>query len=106
MPPGRFCKNGGVFMEHWDALRPAANAPLALGARGASVAALQRALERLRRGRYPELLALRPDGIFGHRTATAVQQYQSLAGRPASGVVGPGCWDALGADCAGLRTGV
>lgn len=93
-------------MEHWDALRPAADAPLARGARGASVAALQRALERLRRGRYPELLALRPDGIFGHRTATAVQQYQSLAGRPASGVVGPGCWDALGADCAGLRTGV
>ncbi len=82
---------------------PHTDAPLALGARGARVAVLQRALERLRLGRYPELLALRPDGVFGHATATAVQQYQSLAGLPADGTVGPACWASITADCARLR---
>ena len=44
------------------------------------MALLQRRLEGIRTGRYPELAPLSPDGVFGQRTRTAVQQYQSLAG--------------------------
>ena len=72
--------------------------PLRLGTAGKEVRWVQRALERLRRGRYPELLALCPDGYFDCRTETAVEQYQSLAGLKADGVVGPVCRRALERD--------
>lgn len=79
--------------------KPSAPDTLALGACGEAVAVLQRSLERLRRGRYPELLALAADGVYGHATATAVQQYQSLAGLPVDGVAGPRCQASIAADC-------
>ena len=71
---------------------------LDLGAFGAEVVWVQQALEKLRRGRYPELLALEPDGCFDCRTRTAVEQYQSLAGLPANGAVDAVCCAAISRD--------
>ena len=59
---------------------------------------VQQALEKLRCGRYPELLPLEPDGHFDRRTHTAVEQYQSLAGLPADGIVDAACHAALSRD--------
>ena len=59
---------------------------------------VQQALEKLRCGRYPELLPMEPDGHFDRRTHTAVEQYQSLAGLPADGIVDAACHAALSRD--------
>lgn len=72
--------------------------PLQIGSAGKEVLWVQQVLERLRRGRYPELLALQPDGYYDCRTATAIEQYQSLAGLDPDGMVGQVCWNALARD--------
>ena len=71
---------------------------LSLGAVGKEVFWVQQALEKLRCGRYPELLPLEPDGHFDRRTHTAIEQYQSLAGLPADGIVDAACHAALSRD--------
>lgn len=68
---------------------------LRLGSSGPEVALVQRRLEGIRTGRYPELAPLSPDGVFGQRTRTAVQQYQSLAGLAADGIVGRDSWASI-----------
>ena len=84
--------------------------PLRLGSAGKEVRWVQRALERLRRGRYPELLALCPDGVVGPVCRRALERDLRVLGRnsaekegtpaPAGGAVGadwpggtlhPGC---------------
>ena len=68
---------------------------LRLGSSGPEVALVQRRLEGIRTGRYPELAPLSPDGVFGQRTRTAVQQYQSLAGLAVDGIVGRDSWASI-----------
>ncbi len=44
---------------------------------------------------YPQVRPVEYDGVFGPRTADAVRDFQSLAGLPADGVVGPVTWRQL-----------
>ena len=68
---------------------------LRMGSSGPETALIQRCLEGIRTGRYPELAPLSPDGVFGQKTRTAVQQYQALAGLAADGIVGPDSWNSI-----------
>ena len=90
------CKHDAAERERADA-----NA-LTLGDFGERVVWVQRALERFRRGRYPELLPLKADGFFDCQTRTAVEQYQSLTGLPATGVVDSECLESLRKDMKNL----
>lgn len=65
-------------------VRPLVNGPLRIGARGADVRDVQRAV------------GVRVDGIFGRQTERAVKAAQRKAGRKADGVVGPLTAKALG----------
>jgi len=44
---------------------------------------------------YPQVRSIEYDGVFGPRTADAVRDFQTLAGLPADGVVGPVTWRQL-----------
>jgi peptidoglycan hydrolase-like protein with peptidoglycan-binding domain len=60
-----------------------------LGAKGAAVRRLQRALRRTAN------LGVAVDGNFNSHTETAVKQFQQSVGLPATGVVGRSTWNAL-----------
>ena len=62
---------------------------IGLGATGAVVRRLQRALRRT-----PDL-GLAVDGIFSSQVETAVKEFQQGAGLVVDGIVGPLTWDAL-----------
>jgi len=62
---------------------------IGLGATGAVVRRLQRALRRT-----PDL-GLAVDGIFSSQLETAVKEFQQGAGLVVDGIVGPLTWDAL-----------
>jgi peptidoglycan hydrolase-like protein with peptidoglycan-binding domain len=64
-------------------LTPYLSTTLGAGARGAAVAALQRAL------------GIVADGDYGPITVTAVEQVQVAAGRPVTGTVEPATWAAI-----------
>ncbi len=44
---------------------------------------------------YPQVRPINYDGVFGEQTAAAVRDFQTLAGLPADGVVGPVTWRQL-----------
>ena len=66
-----------------DPLAAFAKLTIAKGAKGAAVAALQKAL------------GVTPDGAFGPKTETAVKAFQTRRNLPATGIVGPSTWTAL-----------
>ncbi len=67
---------------------------LRLGSRGDNVALMQRYLNKLSE-KYGSIPYLKPDGIFGSLTETAVKTYQRLAGLTPDGVIGPATWNSI-----------
>ena len=60
---------------------------LKVGSRGSNVLDLQKDLNMIRR-RYPSIIYLSEDGIFGQNTKKAVMEFQRLTGLSVDGIVG------------------
>ncbi|MCL2860231.1 MAG: peptidoglycan-binding protein [Oscillospiraceae bacterium] len=68
--------------------------PLRVGSRGNNVLLMQQYLNRIS-SRYPSILRLAEDGIFGVGTQSAVMEFQRLFGLNPDGVIGPLTWNRI-----------
>ena len=64
---------------------------LTIGSRGEKVRQMQSQLVRIARA-YPAIPVIAADGIYGPRTAEAVEIFQSIFGLPVTGVVDYATW--------------
>lgn len=64
---------------------------LSIGSRGEKVRQMQSQLVRIARA-YPAIPTIAADGIYGPRTAEAVETFQSIFGLPVTGVVDYATW--------------
>ena len=64
---------------------------LSIGSRGEKVRQMQSQLVRIARA-YPAIPVIAADGIYGPRTAEAVEMFQSIFGLPVTGVVDYATW--------------
>lgn len=86
------CQSGQSYEESYEgvAYYPSNPNVLKVGAEGDFVAALQDAL--IAQGFHPGAI----DGVYGHRTAEAVAQYQAIFGLQVDGVAGAETLSSLG----------
>lgn len=64
---------------------------LQVGSRGEKVRQMQAQLARISQA-YPAIPTIAADGVFGPRTEAAVEEFQSVFGLPATGVVDYPTW--------------
>ena len=74
---------------------------LTVGSTGDKVRQLQEQLNRISQA-YPALPTISVDGIYGRNTANAVQEFQSVFGLPATGIVDYPTWYKISAIFVGV----